>query len=138
MGRLVIWLSFLGILFFVEAKFIRHIFLDISKERIIKQTEPLIKAIDQYQMDFGVYPRQLESLIPQYIENLSSLPGDYNTYKDLDSTYQLSFRQWVGGRTYRVVVYNPTETFVVPEYATSFDVPSFHDTDLEKWKYFDY
>lgn len=136
-GRIVIWSLFAGILFVADSALARRVFVDFSQERIIRRAQPLIAAIGQYRTDCDTYPEDLESLVPQFIEKLprSGPRGkDGFRYESLDSTYRFSFNLWVSGRTYRSIVYIPTEAFVAPEYASS----DFNDTGIENWKYFRY
>jgi len=137
LDRLAIWLLFLGALYLADFAFVRYVFLDFSRDRIIAKAQPLIVAIRQYRIDSGIYPAELDSLVPEYVKQLpkpSSIEWNDFRYENLDSTYQVSFTQWVHGRTCRSIVYDPTGKLVVPEYAWS----SAYETGFENWKYFYY
>ena len=133
----IYWLLFVAVLYIGDLVFTRKVFLEFSQERIIRRAQPLITAIGEYRLDSGTYPIHLDSLVPEYIEQLpkpTSREWDNFKYENLDSTYQFGFNQRVAGRTYRGIVYTPTGTLVVPEYASS----DAHDTGHKNWKYYYY
>lgn len=140
--RLLIWTTFMGCLFILDLTFARHFFLDLAKDRIINNAQPIITAIDHYQLDNGKYPKNLQTLVPQYVESIPNVGVDnfeYYNYENLDSTYKFSFWQFAGGRTYRVFVYAPDGNFTNPRANSSFSkLTTMHDSDYDNWKYYYY
>lgn len=136
-GRSIIWLLFIGALFIVDSALVRYVLLDFSRDRSMARAQPLIAAIEQYRIDLGSFPLELDSLVPKYTEQLPrpGSPGrDSFTYENLDSTYEVGFNQWMHGRKYRSTVYNPTDECVLPEYADT----DAYETGTENWKYYYY
>ncbi len=67
------------------------------------QLTPLIRAIEQYKIEKGEYPKELENLLPQYISELPSTDmGNYSKY-EYDLGERGSFR---GDNPWRLFVYS--------------------------------
>ena len=129
LGHLIIWTVFIGFIYIGDLKLTRFYFLDIEKDRAITKAETLIGAIDQYHYDHSRYPSKLHKLIPEYIDSIPKPSSNYLAlfrYKNLDSTFTLSFNQWIGGRTYRSFSYSPTGAIEVPEFGYNIEIGRAH------------
>ncbi len=93
----------------VSSRFLVEKAAEVTREKAIANTEPLIAAIEKYKMDNGEYPENLASLKGKYIQEIPQVnimgmrPYQYERW---NSSFQLSFeRLWHWNAT-EVVVYN--------------------------------
>lgn len=84
----------------------------VSREKVIRQSEPLIAAIEQFRQQEGRYPDSLADLQPAY---LADLPGSRVMgvrrfdYEKSAEAYYLTFKQ-VHGATIEIVEYDKTQS----------------------------
>ena len=83
----------------------------VSRSIAIKRANKIILAIEAYKNEHHEYPKQLTDLQPKYIKSIPSsfIIGIPNyQYKNIDSTYTLTFKQIVLiGFNYEIVIYHP-------------------------------
>jgi hypothetical protein len=87
-----------------------------SRDRAIRNSEPLIAAIEQYRTTNGRYPASLLSVNPDYRPGVIGVPGYH--YEPNGAAYNLFFEQFThrfGTREF--VIYNPRGEHVMTSHA---------------------
>ena len=112
------------------------VFQFIAGEYTIRESEFLLRAIDQHKSDSGTYPDSLQQLVPKYIDNIREpLIIDVIRYYwgNRDSAFSLSFQIEVEPYRYRHFVFRPDTT------STSEDQKvTYHRTTKQEWMYYEY
>jgi hypothetical protein len=103
-----------------------------SRNYVIKKTESLISAIENYKTQKGQYPESISALQPNYLREIPrpTIMGimDYQ-YEKTEEAYNLSFQQQLGA-TDELVVYNKANTHNIKGHFASFDAKVPH------WRYY--
>jgi hypothetical protein len=101
----------------------------------ILEAGELISSIEQYNNDKGLYPVNLQMLVPDYINELreSNIIGIRDFwYVVTDDTYELQFSQ-NGYSSFNptIVIYNP-----LGQQKADGDMPILYETGAVNWKYY--
>jgi hypothetical protein len=120
-----------------------------SRDRAIRNSAPLIEAIEQYRMRHGRYPASLLSVNPDYWPGVIGIAGYH--YEPNGDAYNLLFEQFThqfGTREF--VMYNPRDEHVMTSHAMDIlELPpeqlelertrghyAVHNARQPHWKYF--
>lgn len=108
---------------------------DYARNYAIKNSEPIINAIENYQYVKGFYPENLEELKPDFIKEIpeTGIIGIRKYYYELkNDSYELSFNQNVIlFFNFEVSVYSPTD-----QYEPEGKIKQLYDTKFKHWKYY--
>lgn len=103
--------------------------IDFSRSRAIRNSEPLIAAIERYRSAHGRYPPSLLAATPDYSPGVVGVRAFM--YEPSGETYNLAFEQLTTPlATREFVVYNPRDEQVMTSHAL--DLLEFTGADLER------
>lgn len=104
-----LYIVFIPVVACFTSKFALEKAADLTREKAIVKTEPLIAAIEKYRIENGDYPENLESLNGRYIQEIPKpniMGMRAYRYEKRKSSFQITFeRLWHWNAT-EVVVYN--------------------------------
>ena len=90
--------------------------VEFSRNRAIRNSAPLIAAIEQYHATHGRYPMSLWAGLPDYHPGVIGIPQYH--YEPNGVAYNLSFEQFTYGMaTHEFVMYNPRDEHIMSAHA---------------------
>jgi hypothetical protein len=107
----------------------------IGRKSVISNARPIIQAIEMFKKEKSVYPKDLGSLVPAYL-NIIPDPGVMGTrgfgYKPTQDTYEVYFTDCMSlGFNWEVVIYNPKD-----QQKGEGDYPTLYSTGHPHWRYY--
>lgn len=122
-------LTFYMIGFFVKT----GVFQRLSRDYTIQKGVALVAALEKYELERGEYPRQLEQLVPEYMDRLPKSPSPIVKgfhYFRFDQKFYLQFEVLYDFEHKQSVEY-------APKYRQDPDLHLLWETGFEGWKYAD-
>lgn len=129
-NRLPVYLLSIPLTAFLVAMFVTTPISNFSRTYAIKQGQLLIKAIENYYREEGVYPESI-GYLANAPKNTSIMGAGGFIYEKNQNGYNLSFIQWLHfGATEEIVMYNKNDEHNVKGHFASYYARKPH------WKYY--
>ena len=116
------------LLFILYPQFSRNRKKAVLSDLTVK-SRPIISALEAYRVQKGEYPQNLDTLVPDFLEEIPEVKksiGSYAYSKIVDTRYELKIKFADGFKKYCYMIYIPYETYRLP-------YPYYEEERIDDW-----